>query len=166
MEGRCTCGTVRYRLGDRPLFTHACHCTWCQRETGTAHALNALIETALIAVTGRPPVEVATPSASGGGQIILRCPVCHVALWSHYPGAGRGFAFVRVGTLADPAACPPDIHIFTSTKLPWVQLPPGVPAVPEYYDRRDHWPPQALARHAAARAAQSAGAAPATPDKS
>ncbi len=146
LEGHCTCGSVRYRMTDRPLFTHACHCTWCQRETGSAHVLNAMIESDRLELVRGAPVEVATLSASGKGQIILRCPDCHTALWSHYAGAGRKVAFVRVGTLVDPAACPPDIHIFTSTKLPWYVIPEGVPAVPEYYDRTRYWPQAALAR--------------------
>lgn len=148
MQGRCTCGTIRYRLTDRPLFTHACHCTWCQRETGGPHALNAMIESDRLDVTG--PVElVMTPSDSGRGQEIARCPTCRVALYSHYAGAGRAIAFVRVGTLDDPGLCPPDIHIFTSTKLPWYRIPDGAVAVPEYYDRDQHWPDWALARRAA-----------------
>jgi hypothetical protein len=149
MEGHCTCGAVRYRLTDRPLFVHACHCTWCQRETGGPHALNAMIETACLEVEGEVAM-VLTPSNSGKGQEVARCPECHVALWSHYAGAGRALAFVRVGTLDDPAACPPDIHIFTETKLPWYVLPEGVPAVPGFYDRRALWPDWALARREAA----------------
>lgn len=149
MHGHCTCALIRYRLTDVPLFTHACHCTWCQRETGGPHAINALIETDRIEILAGRPAEVATPSNSGRGQVILRCPDCHVALWSHYAGAGRAFAFVRAGTLDHPAALPPDIHIFTTTKLPWYVLPPGVPAVPEYYDRNAYWPDRALARRQA-----------------
>lgn len=152
LTGRCACGAIRYRLADRPLFTHACHCSWCQRETGSAFALNALIETACLQVEGAPEA-VMTPSASGKGQEILRCPACRIALWSHYAGGGRSFAFVRVGTLDSPGDCPPDIHIFTTTRQPWLVLDGAVPVVPEYYDRRAHWPDWALARHAAARAA-------------
>ena len=149
MHGHCTCGAVSYRMTARPMFTHACHCTWCQRETGTAFAVNAMIETARLELLAGAPEEVVTPSASGKGQIIARCPVCRVALWSHYAGAGRRVAFVRVGTLERPADCPPDVHIFTSTKLPWVVIPPGVPAVAEYYRRADLWPQASLDRRAA-----------------
>jgi hypothetical protein len=91
---------------------------------------------------------VDTPSNSGKGQKIARCPKCRVALWSHYAGAGERLRFVRVGTLDDPDAFPPDIHIFTSTKQPWVVLPPGVPAVPEYYESSELWPKESLARRA------------------
>ena len=144
--GRCTCGAVRYRMTETPLFVHACHCTWCQRESGSAFALNAMIETEFIEVLEGAPEEVQTPSASGRGQIVLRCPTCRVALWSHYAGAGRKAAFVRVGTLERPGDCPPDIHIFTATKLPWLMLDGRVPVVAEYYDRKVMWPAESLRR--------------------
>lgn len=148
-EGGCDCRTVRYRLTSRPLFVHCCHCRWCQRETGAAFALNAMIESARVLRLGGEPVPVPTPSASGRGQTILRCPTCQIAVWSHYAGAGAALSFVRVGTLDEPERLPPDIHIFTSSKQPWVVLPAGVPAVPEYYDRRQYWPAPSLARREA-----------------
>lgn len=146
MEGGCTCRAVRYRLLRTPLFVHACHCRWCQRETGSAFVTNALIEAEAMETLREAPEEVRTPSASGRGQLISRCPSCRVAVWSVYSGAGPLFRFVRAGTLDDPDACPPDIHIFTASKQPWVVLPDGVPAVPEYYDREVHWPAESLAR--------------------
>jgi hypothetical protein len=146
MEGGCTCGAVRYRLASRPLFVNCCHCRWCQRETGSAFAINAMIEADRVAILSGVPEIVPTPSLSGRGQTIARCPVCRVALWSHYSGAGDAVRFVRVGTLDDSSACPPDIHIFTASKQPWVILPPGVPAVREYYDREKFWPAESLAR--------------------
>jgi hypothetical protein len=147
-EGRCTCGAVRYRLTSGPLFVHCCHCRWCQRETGASFALNAMIETDRVVLLQGNPETVMTPTASGKGQKIVRCPACGVALWSHYAGAGDAVAFVRVGTLDEPDRLPPDIHIFTSSKQPWVVLPPGVPAVPEYYDRKQFWPAASLERRA------------------
>jgi hypothetical protein len=50
LEGRCTCGHVRYRVSARPMFVHCCHCRWCQRETGSAFALNALVESDRVVV--------------------------------------------------------------------------------------------------------------------
>ena len=95
-------------------------------------------------------VEVVdTPSNSGRGQKIARCPKCRIALWSNYGGGGDAIRFVRVGTLDDPARCPPDIHIFTSSKQPWVVLPPGTPAMPEYYKASELWPKESLERRAA-----------------
>lgn len=148
-EGGCTCRHLRYRLTSRPLFVNCCHCRWCQRETGAAFALNAMIEADRAVLTAGTIDLVDTPSASGKGQLIARCPHCRVAIWSHYAGLGRRASFVRVGTLDDPDQLPPDIHIFIASKQPWVVLPEGVPAVPEYYDRHEHWPADSLARREA-----------------
>ena len=149
MNGRCTCGNVRYRLTSRPLFTNCCHCRWCQRETGSAFVLNAMIEADRVELLAGTPEIVATPSQSGKGQRIARCPTCGIALWSTYGGAGELIRFVRVGTLDDPDAVPPDIHIFTMSRQPWVVLPAGVPAVAEYYDRKAFWPADSLERRQA-----------------
>ncbi len=150
-EGGCTCGTVRYSLTRAPLIVHCCHCTWCQRETGSAFAVNIMIETsAVVLVKGKARRET-LPSASGKGQILVRCPDCGVTLWSHYAGAGEAIAFVRSGTLDTAMEIVPDIHIFTSTKRPWVILPDDLPAVPEYYRAADHWPAESIARYKAAR---------------
>jgi len=128
---------------------HCCHCRWCQRETGASFSLNALIEADRVAHLNTEPEIVDTPSNSGKGQRIARCPKCRIALWSNYAGGGPLLRFVRVGTLDEPDHLPPDIHIFTSSKQPWVQLAQGVPAVPEYYDRDRYWPPESLARRVA-----------------
>jgi len=145
-EGGCACGTVRYRLTRAPLFVNCGHCRWCQRETGAAFALNALLETDCVEPLSGAPEAVDTPSQSGKGQRILRCPVCRVALWSHYGGAGDKIAFIRVGTLDDPGRFTPRIHIYTDFKQPWVVLPDNVPATGEHYSRREHWPESSLAR--------------------
>ena len=151
-DGGCTCRFVRYRMTSTPLFVHCCHCRWCQRETGTAFALNALIEAERVALLAGE-VEVGdTPSASGKGQKIARCPKCRIALWSNYAGAGEEVRFMRVGTLDNPDTFAPSIHIYTSSKQPWVVLPPDVPAVPEFYRPRETWPPESLARRAGLRA--------------
>lgn len=149
LEGGCTCREVRYRLHGEPMVVHCCHCSWCQRETGSAFVLNALIERDRLELLAGEPRLVPTPSASGRGQKIARCPTCQVALFSHYAGAGEKAAFVRVGTLDAPERCPPDVHIFTSTKQPWVALPPGALAFPEYYEMAKVWRPQSLARRRA-----------------
>lgn len=148
-EGGCTCGAVRYRLISRPLFVHCCHCRWCQRETGASFALNALIEADRAILLAGEPEIVVTPSNSGKGQKIARCPACRVALWSTYAGAGDKIRFVRVGTLDDPDRLPPDIQIYTLSKQPWVVLPPDTPAVEAYYDREAYWPAESLARRRA-----------------
>ena len=149
-EGGCSCGHVRYRMTSKPMWVNACHCTWCQRETGGAFATNALIEADRVELAGEgAPEAVDTPSASGKGQKIWRCPKCRVAVWSNYAGAGDAIRFVRVGSLDAGHGIAPNIHIFTSTKQPWVVLPPGVPAVPEYFNAKEFWPKESQDRRAA-----------------
>ena len=124
-EGGCACRFVRYRMMSAPLIVHCCHCRWCQRETGASFALNALVESDRVELLHGEVDVVATPSESGKGQKIVRCPRCRVAVWSHYAGAGDAVSFIRVGTLDEPDRLPPDVHIFTASKQPWVVLPPG-----------------------------------------
>ncbi len=153
-EGGCACRFVRYRMTSKPLFVHCCHCTWCQRETGTAFALNAMIEADRVELMQGEVEVIDTPSLSGKGQRIARCPKCRVALWSNYSGAGDAVRFVRVGTLDEAGRFPPDIHIFTSSKQPWVVLPEGATAVPEFYKASERWPKESLERRAALMAAR------------
>jgi hypothetical protein len=149
LDGGCDCGQVRYRLMSAPLFVHCCHCRWCQRESGAAFALNALIEADRVQLLEGAPEVVMTPSASGKGQKMNRCPRCRVTVWSTYAGAGDALRFVRVGTLDDPDAFPPDIHIYTESKQPWVVLPAGARAVSQYYKSAEVWSEVSLARRRA-----------------
>jgi hypothetical protein len=154
LDGGCTCRALRYRMTAKPLFVHCCHCTWCQRETGSAFALNAMIEAERVVLLSGEIDVVHTPSNSGKGQKITRCPQCRIAVWSNYSGAGDAIRFVRVGTLDQAFRLPPDIHIYTSTKQPWLMLSSGVPVMAEYYDRNVHWPQESLERRAALLAAK------------
>lgn len=147
-DGGCTCGHVRYRMTSKPLFVHCCHCRWCQRESGASFALNAMIEADRVQTLAGVPEAILTPTNSGKGQTISRCPECHVAVWSTYAGAGETVRFVRVGTLDEPGSLPPDIHIYTDSKQPWVELQADTPAMPGYYKASDHWPTESLERRA------------------
>jgi hypothetical protein len=147
-EGGCSCGAVRYRLASDPLIVHCCHCLNCQRQTGSAFVINLLIEADRVELLAGEPQPVDVPRDDGSTQQISRCPDCQVAVYSDY---GRPeILFVRAGTLDDPAAIEPDVHIFTRSKLPWVRLPDGVPAVKVYYDRNELWPAESLERIQAA----------------
>lgn len=148
-EGGCDCRAVRYRMSTGPLVVHCCHCRWCQRESGAAFALNAMIESDRVRSLGVDPELIDTPSESGFGQRIARCPTCQVAVWSHYAGSGPAVSFVRVGTLDHPDLLPPDVHIFTASKQPWLVLPAGARAFPEYYEREQVWSPDSLRRRQA-----------------
>lgn len=149
IEGGCTCGHVRYRIESAPLFVHCCHRRWCQRETGASFALNAMIEASRVTNLAAAPEIVLTPSESGLGQKIARCPKCRVAVWSHYSGSGPVTKFVRVGSLDRPDLLPPDVHIFTASKQPWVVVPEGTPAFKAFYERKKLWPAESLTRRQA-----------------
>lgn len=151
MQGRCTCGAVAFRLTGRPIITHCCHCTWCQRETGSAFALNAVVPQPDVEVMRGVPEAVALPSASGGGQQVMRCPDCKVALWSHY--SSQALAYVRVGVLEERAEVVPDVHIYTTTKLPWVVIPEGAAVYEAFYSPKEVWSAEDRARFRAAQAA-------------
>ena len=137
-EGGCACGSVRYRLTDEPLFTHCCHCLNCQRQTGSAFVINLLIEADRVEVLAGDPQPVDAPRDDGSMQRIYRCPDCQVAVFSEY--TWPEVRFVRGGTLDEPSSVAPDVHIFTKSKLPWVELPDSVPACEIYYDRETLWP--------------------------
>jgi len=144
LGGGCSCGTVRYRLASEPMFVHCCHCTNCQRQTGTAFVINLLIEADRVQVTAGEPRAVPLPRDDGSEQVVFRCPACQVALFSEY--SRPEVRFVRAGTLDDASWVEPDIHIYTRSKLPWVELPASVPAVDLYYDSKSLWPAPSLER--------------------
>lgn len=152
-EGGCACGYVRFRMESRPLIVHCCHCSWCQRQNGSAFAVNALIEADRVSLLQGDVVEIEVPSPSGANQNISRCPNCQVAVWSNYlvlfGGIGNLVRFIRVGSLDDPSKLPPDVHIYTSSKLPWVVLLPDALAVEEYYVTQEVWPEESLQRRSA-----------------
>jgi hypothetical protein len=143
-DGGCSCGEIRYRLASEPLFTHCCHCLNCQRQTGSAFVVNLLIEGDRVEVLAGEPRPVEVPRDDGSTQRIFRCPTCQIAVFSQY--SRPDVLFVRGGTLDDPAAVAPDVHIFTRSKLGWVALPEEVPAFEVYYDRDVLWPVASLER--------------------
>jgi hypothetical protein len=154
-EGGCACGGVRYRLASDPLFVHCCHCLNCQRQTGSAFVINALIEADRVEILAGEPQPVDVPRDDGSMQTIWRCPDCQVALYSRYTSPHA--RFVRVGTLDTPSALEPDVHIFTKSKVPWVEIPDGVPAFDVFYDMQELWPAASLERVEAIRAAARSG---------
>jgi hypothetical protein len=148
---------MKYELSSAPMFVHCCHCKDCQRQTGSAFVLNALIEADRVQILDGDTHSFPQPTESGRPHVIHRCPDCGTALWSNY-GGREEVRFVRVGTLEDPAALSPDVHIYTRSKQPWVSLPGDVPGATTrrpaevfdaYYDSSKLWPPESLARRKA-----------------
>lgn len=147
LPGSCFCGAVRYRLTRNPMFIHCCHCRDCQKQTGSAFAINAVIERDCIALpeSSLDPVCTTMKTDSGQPHDVYRCPECQSALWSDYGRRGV-MAFLRVVTLDEGHGLAPDVHIFTRSKLPWVVLPPGSRSFDVYYDMKQEWPATSLAR--------------------
>ena len=148
-DGGCACGYVRYRMTSEPLFVHCCHCRRCQRQSGSAFAVNALIESDRVRLLEGDVEKIAMESPSGLGQDIYRCPKCRVAVWSNYfklGETGRTIHFIRVGALDEPGRISPDIHIYTASKQPWVVLPPDDLAVEVSYEIETTWPKGSLER--------------------
>src|SRR5262249_22203184 len=139
------CATVRYRLTSPPMFVHCCHCLDCQRQTGSAFVLNALIEADRVILLSGNPKPVAVPTDSGRPHEIHRCPSCKVAVWSVYGGLAKSRS-VRAATLDDPAALPRDVNIFVPSKLPWFIFPKGAPSSAAYSPPRTFCPPASLER--------------------
>jgi hypothetical protein len=153
-EGQCFCGKIRYRQHRRPMFIHCCHCTDCQRQTGSAFAINALIEADRVELLNGEPVMVTLSTDSGRPHDVYRCDNCQSALWSDY-GRRGWLRFMRVATLDRPGDFTPDVHIYTRSKLTWVQLPEGARAFEAYYNTKAEWPEESMARYKAALSAAS-----------
>lgn len=151
MVGGCSCGHVRYQLLSDPMIVHCCHCRFCQRQTGSAFVLNALLEANRVEIIRGQVNDIMVPTPSGKGQKIARCPKCEIAVWSNYYMGGlfEKIRFIRVGTLDNPDLLPPDIHIYTESKQPWITLTENDQAVEKFYIYETTWSAQSLARRKA-----------------
>lgn len=150
LEGGCACGTIRYRLADDPMIVHACHCRDCQRITGSAFVINLWIERPLVEIAGRtPPKSFRLKGGTGSVHEVFFCADCGTYLWSKYYGTRDDSLFVRAGTLDRPEAMKPDVHIFTRSKVPWLELPKSARAFKKFYKIREVWPAASLKRLAA-----------------
>lgn len=147
-DGGCTCGHVRYQVTSEPMIVHCCHCRGCQKNSGSSFALNALFEADRVELISGEVEDVTVPTPSGTGQIITRCSKCKVAVWSNYNMGGlrERIRFIRVGTLDDPDQLPPDVHIFTCSKQPWVILPKEDRRIEVFYEFKETWSPESMER--------------------
>ncbi|WP_322988322.1 GFA family protein [Hoeflea sp.] len=149
LSGGCGCGALRYRLKSKPMIVHCCHCKDCQRQTGSAFVVNAVIERDNIEIDQGNSVAFTMPTDSGTPHDLYRCEDCGTTVWSDY-GRRKTMVFLRAGTLDDPGSLPPDVHIFIRSKLPWVSLPADIPAFDVFYSSVEaFWPEEALMRRKA-----------------
>ena len=146
LEGGCACGKVRYKLTAEPLIVNACHCRDCQRLTGTAFVVNIWIERRFVEADHSRLSSVMLTAGSGKPHEVFRCPDCGTTLWSKYHAAPGDTVLLRAGTLDRSETIRPDVHIFTRSKLPWVELPPGARVFEAFYRIDEVWSPESLAR--------------------
>jgi hypothetical protein len=139
LEGGCACGTLRYKLTADPLIVHACHCRDCQRLTGSAFVTNIWIERKFVEAGSAVPKSFRLTAGSGKQHEVFFCDRCGTYLWSKYYASPGDTLLVRVGTLDHPEAIRPDVHIFTRSKLPWLDLPKNVPAFESFYNINAVW---------------------------
>ena len=145
-EGGCACGASRYKLTAAPLIVNACHCRDCQRLTGSAFVVNIWIERCFVEADHARLRSVMLTAGSGKAHEVFSCPECGTALWSKYHAAPGDTVLLRAGTLDDPTAIKPDVHIWTRSKQPWLPLPSGVPSFETFYKLAEFWPPESYAR--------------------
>ena len=146
LKGRCTCGAIRYALTAKPLIVHACHCLDCQRITGGPFVINMWIEAKHVKATGAEPQSFRLKGGTGKRHDVFFCGACGTYVWSRYQVVPGDCLFVRAGTLDDPSAVQPDVHIFTRSKVPWLALPEGARTFASFYKPDRVWPAESLAR--------------------
>lgn len=144
--GHCGCGAVTYEITGAPLFTQACHCTDCQRTTGSAFVVHTVIVEDDLKLQGETRMAV-LPSGSGAGCELHACAQCAAYVWVRYRYHQVPVIAVRAGTLDDPAAFPPQAHIFVRSKQPWLSLDDGIPQFETACTREEAWPAESVARY-------------------
>lgn len=145
-EGGCACGALRYKVTADPLIVHACHCRDCQRLTGSAFVTNIWIEKKFVETITGSAKSFKLHGGSGKPHEVFFCERCGTYLWSKYYAAPGDTVLLRVGTLDRPETVKPDVHIFTRSKLPWLDLPKDVPAFDAFYELKQVWSAESLER--------------------
>ncbi|MBO9574949.1 MAG: GFA family protein [Sphingobium sp.] len=146
LGGGCACGAVRYEISAEPIFVNNCHCTLCQKQTGSTSVVNLFVESTHFTPLSGATTRHVVKAGSGGDHAIMRCAACGTALWSVYPRLGDLGVGVRAGTLDNPAAVRPDAAIFVADRMPWVTLPAGIPHFETTYNPAELLPPERFAR--------------------
>lgn len=128
------------------MFTHACHCTDCQRTTGSAFVIHSVLLGDDLQVEGETKAGM-LPSGSGAGCEIHFCAACGTYIWCRYLYHKVDVIALRVGTLDDTSQVSPQAHIFTRSKQPWLKLPEDVPAFEEALNRDAVWTAESIERY-------------------
>jgi hypothetical protein len=123
LTGGCQCGRVRYEIRAKPLSVYACHCTECQRQSGSAFALSLPVPRDGVAVVGGTPATWRRVLADGRAIACFFCGDCGTRLF-HNPERNPQASIVKPGTLDDTTWLAPVGHIWTRSAQAWVQIPP------------------------------------------
>ena len=148
LNGICSCGDVRYEIVEQPLITQVCHCTDCQRTTGSAFVIHIVICEKDLKIAGETRMAV-VPTGSGAGCELHACNNCGVIVWVRYRYHQVPVVAVRAGTLEDTRAVTPAAHIFVDSKQPWVSVPSGSLAFSKGFERSEVWPQDSFERYEA-----------------
>ena len=145
LTGRCICGQVKYRIREKPLFTQACHCKDCKIITGSSYVINTSVLDNTLIIEG----EVASTelkAGSGATSNAYFCTKCGTYIYTDY-GSAVGRLTVRTKTLDNSESFPPQVHIFTKDKDPWLKLTDDVICFEKMYDLKKTWPEESLKRY-------------------
>lgn len=130
LTGGCPCGAVRYAISAFPLFLYACHCTDCQRQSGSAFALNMPVATEAFRVVAGTPTGWRRLAPSGATVVSWFCGDCGGRINGERIGRPE-LTVVRAGTLDDTSWLSPGAHFYTRSahagsdrrKMPHVSRP-------------------------------------------
>ncbi len=125
--GGCQCGNIRYEVVGIPKQLVVCHCTDCQRQSGSAFGMTLVVNEADFRLTQGEPKTFASKSHTGRAKLGAFCPECGTRIY-HKPEWRKGTVSVKPGTLDDTRWLKPDMHLWTSSKQTWVTIPEGVKA--------------------------------------
>lgn len=121
--GGCQCGAVRYELRGDPLMVYACHCTICQKQSGSAFGMAVVFDGGALAMRGIAPTHFVR---QGHGRTFrcYFCPRCGTRIYHQWFTAEGDFPFLNVkpGTLDDTSWIRPGCHVWTRHAQPWIRF--------------------------------------------
>ena len=133
-EGGCSCGALRYLIHQKPLFTQVCHCKRCQKMTGTAFVMTAIIEKDNFkCYSGVPSPRHVIRGASGAIYDTFGCNDCGSTIFIQNHGSSDGLIYFPVGTLDCSNIVEPGAHIHVEAKQAWVVIPKNIPQFEQTY---------------------------------
>ena len=144
-NGECSCGQVQYTLNSDPIFTHACHCTLCQRYSASAFIVHSLMEKTNFSLERGNLIETMGPSGSGKGHTIKRCQTCGDQIYSQFSGLNN-LLVLKTTTLNDANRYPPQAHIFVKSKLSWLKICDDIPSFDAFYRREEIYSSESIKR--------------------